>query len=657
MLTSRGWWFLIVVLVLLLLGVLGSHAALAFLGIALLCWFLGEWLLFSLRARLTARGVTALRLITDGHAPVSALWAGRTFSVRVVVRLQGWLGLPCVAVAERVPLAVELTDGSSHTEGALRISQPLEMNYQVRCAAVGQVRFEGVRLQLADFQGFFYFSTFVPCVDVLRVLPPLVDAGGQPATNKRHNLLPPPGIHRLRRPGSGSELLDLRDYLPGDPPKTIAWKVSARRDRLITKEFDSEVPVRCTLFVDASSSVRVGPAGQTALGQLVTIAAAVAQANAAQRDLTGVCLCDEHAVERLVRPARGPRHLAQLLRVLVDAVALPPATERASVDDLMQLAYPLAQEVYPHLMRPELNRVPFWLPWLWPVPAESGRPPSLLFQFYRPVFLLLSFFWLLGSVIGYYVLIDVLQAKLPPSYFPSPLLLDLGALGGVLLAISFLRRLHRLLPLALSFSQRRKARWRKRLAALLASHYDLGPGGIGLLLEDDEQFALLLQRFLADHQVPFSLPLYDAHGRYLFAAPGKVEVLARALLQSVSRGHDNELFVIMADLVELADHLEPLLRAARVALARHHQLVVVCPWPHGLPLPGKEPPRPGPTTRSGGLSIHLQRATLLRFQTASQRVRRAFARLGVSVIWAAGDEPIPLILERMDRLRGLGRRR
>ena len=63
---------------------------------------------------------------------------------------------------------------------------------------------------------------------------------GKTATAKRHNLLPPPGVHRHRRPGSGGELLDLRDYLPGDPPKTIAWKVSARRDKLITREYERD---------------------------------------------------------------------------------------------------------------------------------------------------------------------------------------------------------------------------------------------------------------------------------------------------------------------------------------------------------------------------------------------------------------------------------
>ena len=85
------------------------------------------------------------------------------------------------------------------------------------------------------------------------------------AVTKQRNQQLPPGVHRLRSGGSGSELLDLRDYRTGDPPKTIAWKVSARRDRLITKVFENEVPIRCTLFVDVSSSVRVPTKQGTAL--------------------------------------------------------------------------------------------------------------------------------------------------------------------------------------------------------------------------------------------------------------------------------------------------------------------------------------------------------------------------------------------------------
>src|SRR5437868_690293 len=112
------------------------------------------------------------------------------------------------------------------------------------------------------------------------VLPPLTDAEGRQRADKRFSTLPPPGIHRFRRPGTGSELLDLRDYRPGDPPKMIAWKPSARRDRLITKEYESDVPVRCVLFLDTSESMRLGPPGNTGLTRMASVASAVAQASA-----------------------------------------------------------------------------------------------------------------------------------------------------------------------------------------------------------------------------------------------------------------------------------------------------------------------------------------------------------------------------------------
>ena len=101
---------------------------------------------------------------------------------------------------------------------------------------------------MSDLQGFFAHVTFLREVVFYPVLPAVVGSRGGGPLLKHHNELPPPGIHRLRQPGSATELLDLRDYIPGDPPRTIAWKVSARRDKLITKVYESEVPVRATIY-------------------------------------------------------------------------------------------------------------------------------------------------------------------------------------------------------------------------------------------------------------------------------------------------------------------------------------------------------------------------------------------------------------------------
>jgi hypothetical protein len=206
----------------------------------------------------------------------------------------------------------------------------------------------------------------------------------------------------------------------------------------------------------------------------------------------------------------------------------------------------------------------------------------------------------------------------------------------------------------LSSKKRRLARRRKCLAAILVERYGFAPGGVGILLEDDERFSLTMQRFLAEHAQPYPLPLYDRRGRYLFASPSKIAVLAEALTRAVGKGRDNELFVLLVDLLELTDRLEPLLRAVRMTLARHHQVLIICPWPPGVPppLPSKSAEREVQSaTEAPAL---LRQATTVRLHRAFGQLQRVFLRLGVPVVAAEGGDPVRLILDRLDRLRSLG---
>lgn len=617
MLTWRGWSFLSVVVILLTLTVWTNTPALALVCLALLIWFLGSLFLFHLRIRLLTGRLEVCRQVHDERGPVQSLWAERTFTVHVELRSKSLLGLTYARAADRVPFGSKRFAGEIHADGELHAGKPLAITYHMHCLAAGLVRFEGVQLQLADLQGFFYHWRFVRAPVVYRVLPAFADARGRVPTVKRYNILPIVGPHRFHRPGSGSELLDLRDYLPGDPPKTIAWKVSARRDKLMTKVFESEVPLRCTFFVDVSPSVRVGSVGQNALARLVEITSALTQATAAFRDLPGVCLFDENGVQRWLRPNRTSRHVVQVLNTLAESASLMPASPEIAVTALLPLAHAFAAEVYPDLLDHSVNHCPWWLPWWSPRSAGTIRtvPPRRL----------RDEIWL--------------------SYF-------LGQRWR-----HFRRRLRQNISARLSGVERQRYRWRKKMAALLALQHDLGPGGLGLLLENDELFVMHLQRFLAEHNVPCTPPLLGPRGEYLYAAPGKVEVLARALIHAVTRGKDNELYVLLADLLELDDYLEPLLRAVKVARARHHQVVVVCPWPPGVPQPD---PRGQDVVQRVDVRQVRDLAELRRFleQTtedtlhrAYYKLRRIFGKVGVPLLCAAQHDSVKLILERLERLR------
>jgi uncharacterized protein (DUF58 family) len=641
MLTPRGWLFFVTVLGVTALGLAIGNSLVALVALTLLSWFLATWLFFAVRLRLTIPKLSVVREIRDAIGPVDSLWAGQTYAIQARLDSASALVLPYVRIHDRVPPVLEYKSGTNRNAGPVSRGQSLESSYAVSCPSPGRIRFDGLSVQITDLQGFFWHTLFVRNETSYRILPALTDARGRIPAVKQHNMLPLLGHHQHRRPGTGSELLDLRDYLPGDPPKTIAWKASARRGRLMTKEFDSEVPIRCTLFVDTSNSVRVGGAGRNALARIVNIVAAVAQANTAARDLTGLCFFDDLEV-RYVRPARGQRHLVHLFQLLADSAGLAPSASQVSLNRLLPLAYGLAQEVYPEYLDQGVNAMPWWLSWWAPQPAYTIRRPPIVARSWWGY----PWAWL--------------QRWARHTYFTFE----------QALAVRFSLRYHR------------HYRWRKHLAALLSVRHGLAPGGLAALLEDDDLCSRHLQRFLNDHQVPTPLPLYDIQGRYLFASPRKVEVLAKAFLRAVARGRDNELFVVLADLLELEDHLGRILAAVKVALARHHQVMIVCPWPADIPMPkrqtisGQWSVASGKKSEIGDQKLEgkerklgiellspdsttvqelLRRATVVRFHRAYHQLRRSFARFGVPVLCAKSEDSVPLILNRLERLRILER--
>ena len=239
------------------------------------------------------------------------------------------------------------------------------------------LRFEGVQVRSRTWTGSSTAALFLRAAGRVPG-PPAADRRRGPAARR------PSGSTPSRRrastgsagPAAGSELLDLRDYQPGDPPKMIAWKPSAKRDTLITKEFENDVPVRWVLFLDASNGARVGPPGQAPVARPAEVAAALAQAAAANRDLVGLTVFDETTAD-VTAPARTRVHVVQLLRKLGEAAARLPDPGHTDPDLLARYAHPVAQQLYPDLTAREVNSLPFglyWRPiadsrWLWLVLA------------------------------------------------------------------------------------------------------------------------------------------------------------------------------------------------------------------------------------------------------------------------------------------------
>ena len=92
--------------------------------------------------------------------------------------------------------------------------------------------------------------------------------------NKR--MLPGPGAGRRRSPRAGAsvELMDYRNYVPGDDLRRLDWNVLARLDSLFVRVFRAEENLLVRTYVDISKSMSFGDPPKAKLAR--SLAAALA---------------------------------------------------------------------------------------------------------------------------------------------------------------------------------------------------------------------------------------------------------------------------------------------------------------------------------------------------------------------------------------------
>ena len=125
------------------------------------------------------------------------------------------------------------------------------------------------------------------------------------------------GMHRSPFHGFSVEFAEHRPYMPGDPLKNLDWKVWARSDRLLVKQYTEETNLRAHLLVDLSGSMafRSERASMSKFEYARSLAAALAYLMIGQQDAVGLLLFGDRP-ERFV-PARSVRsHLDVVLRTL-----------------------------------------------------------------------------------------------------------------------------------------------------------------------------------------------------------------------------------------------------------------------------------------------------------------------------------------------------
>ncbi len=144
------------------------------------------------------------------------------------------------------------------------------------------------------------------------------------------------GLHRSPRKGFSVEFAEHRAYQPGDDLRFMDWKVAARADKWLIKQYEEETNLRATIVLDVSRSMdwSSAPGLLTKRQYAEQVVAALSLLLLRQRDAVGLIRFDDR-VRTAIAPASRQIQFTRLVAALGEPAG-GPASDAGSA--LLQAA-------------------------------------------------------------------------------------------------------------------------------------------------------------------------------------------------------------------------------------------------------------------------------------------------------------------------------
>lgn len=142
------------------------------------------------------------------------------------------------------------------------------------------------------------------------------------------------GAHKSPLSGFAVEFAGHREYVWGDDPKHIDWRLYFTRDKLFIKQYEMETNFICHLILDVSASMRYGEGQQEKLLYAAQMVTTLGYAIVRQSDKVSLATFDEKVLG-YVPPSNS---LAQVVRMTEHLDEIKPVQKTQMSDCITELA-------------------------------------------------------------------------------------------------------------------------------------------------------------------------------------------------------------------------------------------------------------------------------------------------------------------------------
>lgn len=233
-----------------------------------------------------------------------------------------------------LPPAVFDLDRPAETTLALPADpRPIRFTYHATPPAKGDFAFGDLYFQYPGRLGLILRHGFIPARRAVKVYPNLAETAKYELLARRGRLQQL-GIRTARVRGGGSEFESLREYVPGDEYKKIDWSATARRGKLISRQYEAERSQNIVLLLDAGRTMLQPVQKMAKLDYVVNTALMLAYVAAASDDKVGLMAFDAD-VRAYLAPAKSKAQVYGILESLYNLDARMVETDyRAAFQNL-----------------------------------------------------------------------------------------------------------------------------------------------------------------------------------------------------------------------------------------------------------------------------------------------------------------------------------
>jgi len=204
----------------------------------------------------------------------------------------------------------------------------LNLKYNCLCPRRGKYKIGPITVYFLDPFNLFFLKRIYYLYSELYVYPRTFKVPRFPELTK--GVLPWFGINTMHLSGDEDDFYGLREYKPGDPLKRIHWITTARKNKIIVKEFQRQSFFRATIIFNLEKDKNFGEGKHSVAEYTIKIAASVAK-YLIEKDISLEIIA--HAEELVHMPFnKGAGHLDDIFKFL----AVAKAESRVSLYELFQ---------------------------------------------------------------------------------------------------------------------------------------------------------------------------------------------------------------------------------------------------------------------------------------------------------------------------------